>query len=255
MNVRHHFKSVVGIGLASFPSWFRPVGKREPWTAVALLCSVLASAGPAFSQTAKIVEDGVQAKNARDVLIDLYFDGEDGNHRAWLTDLNAATSEMEGVRLVERNVSANPELRKSLALIQKADQLPPESLPLIYVFNRTISSYENRDGLIEQIKDALKIKMYTQPNCPHCVMATEFYSKILPSYPALRLQKLDVQADPTAKISMEQVLKGKNVQQSALPISVVAKQVFIGFDRAQDSGSVIRKWMERYSLPSKTNAR
>jgi glutaredoxin len=255
MNVRHHFKSVFGLGLASFPSWFRPVGKRELWTAVGLLCSVLVSASPAFSQTAKIVEDVARANSARDVLIDLYFDGEDANHRAWLTDLNAATLEMKGVRLVERNVAKNPELRKSLSLIQKADQLPPESLPLIYVFNRTISSYKNRDGLVEQIEDALKIRMYTQPNCPHCVMATEFYSKILPNYPAQRLQKLDIQADPTAKLSMEQVLKGKNVQQSALPISVVAKQVFIGFDRVQDSGSVIQKWMERYSLPSKTNSR
>ena len=91
MNVRHHFKSVFGLGLASFPSWFRPVGKRELWTAVGLLCSVLASASPAFSQTAKIVEDVAKANIARDVLIDLYFDGEDANHRAWLTDINAAT--------------------------------------------------------------------------------------------------------------------------------------------------------------------
>ncbi len=208
-------------------------------------------------QAQPVVAQTNPATITRQVMVDVFYRAGNAEDEAWSVAADKLADQVPGLRVIKRDVASDKDMAEHLKRINAASKLPVDTVPIIYGLSRAIHAYKDDADLKAQLEKILVIEMFTQPNCPHCGMAEQYWQKTLPQYPALRLIKRDVVADSQAKADLNKLYRQRGTSSQTVPVFHLANQLIIGFDTSQQSGEkideILKKWTAEVRVKSTAN--
>ena len=88
------------------------------------------------------------------------------------------------------------------------------------------------DGTVE-------LTLFWEPGCPFCKRAKDFLESRPETRDWLRVNAIDISASNTALVQFERALRIFGIQQPGVPLIIIGRQHFIGFDDAAHMGETL----------------
>jgi len=192
--------------------------------------------------------DRADPDESRCLSVEIYVHNEDAPSLQTARDLEQAFRTRPGLAIRVLDIT-DAENQARFETICRAFQRRSRSVPLVYACKQSIHDARDFPELLEKVKAALRLTVYTRDGCPHCADARQYLPVLLKKYPGLELQYREIISDPAALSEMNALVERHRAMAVSVPVFHVCNQLVIGFDQAATTGArldaLIRAWAIR----------
>ncbi len=183
---------------------------------------------------------------ARCVVIELFVtDGQPESEQARLAAAQIAESRA-GIRLVTRPVNESEKARDRLSRIAEYYKFDKTSTPVIYGCDRVIRSGTDAEDFQRQLRNNLKIEVFTRVGCSRCAAAKRYLPGLARQFPGFEIVYRDITNDSAAMSDLNQLVRQYRKAATSTPVFHFCNQMIIGFDRAESTGARIEQVLDRW---------
>lgn len=203
-----------------------------------------------LTQSAMAQTGSVQTspEESRCLSVEIYVDNADALSLQTARDLEQAFRTRPGLAIRVLDIT-DAENQARFETICRAFQRRSRSVPLVYTCRQAIHDARDFPELLENVKAALRMTVYTRDGCPHCADARQYLPALMKKYPGLELQYREIISDPAALAEMNALVERHRAMAVSVPVFHVCNQLVIGFDQAATTGArldaLIRAWTIR----------
>ncbi len=207
---------------------------------------VLGSAGIGLAQQLP-AQDAESVSPSRCIIVELYLSDEQAESQAALEAAKKVASARPGILLVTRSVTGDPAAQERLKRISDYYHFSEAKTPLIYVCNRAIRGCSTANDFELQLRDALRIEIFTRVGCQHCTAAKAYLPTLLKKYPGLEVTYRDIGNDAAAMNDLNELVRKHQKAATSTPVFHLCNQLLAGFDRAETTGARLEKILQLWT--------
>lgn len=90
----------------------------------------------------------------------------------------------------------------------------------------------------------VNLYLFWSKTCPHCAKEKVFLQEITPDYPNLKIHDYEVNNKDNALL-LQRIGKELNIETSGVPITIIGKSHFVGYEDDETTGKVILRLIEK----------
>jgi hypothetical protein len=197
--------------------------------------------------------------------IELYVKDDAPTADQCIDSVRAVIAENRGTRLKVHRLSAVTDDGKAagerLKRLADAFKLEPVTLPLLYGMNHVLTvpagSETDQTAWAENLATMLKVEIFTRPGCSKCDNLKAYLAKFRAKYPALKIELLDVIANPRANARYTVLARQQGIGGVSFPGVSLCRQLMVGFDSeatgATRLDAILNRWSFDCVLPQRVD--
>jgi hypothetical protein len=233
-------------------AWGRYMGLRQARRAAAILACLV---GLASNRPAAIAFDPPSPDPAGNVLtLEVYVRNDNDDSRRAAAFAGQLAQTHSGLRVMVYDVLNESQARARFWDLCSQFKVAKPGVPAFFACNQAHYGFSSAEKSGRAIEKFFAIRAFVRPGCMHCRDAKQFLAGLQRRWPAVRVELLDIVADPMAQQKLTDVTNKYQAQVSALPAIELCNRFVVGYDSDATTGAHIENILRQASVPSSLRA-
>ncbi len=189
-----------------------------------------------------------QSNEKRCLAMELYVQRGEANSDQVESWIRTYTQETAGYRLRVYELADEAAVKRHQQICSHF-KVANDSVPLVYGCNQIIVKPTSEFGLIAELKDIFRLKVYTRSGCPHCSDAKRELPALTRKSPGLIVEYADVVQDRSELSELQSIAKRLKVPVANVPACYFCNEMTIGWTSGGSQGQRIEATLKKWSFP------
>lgn len=190
----------------------------------------------------------------RCMMIEVYFREADAERAAVLAAAEELRGSRQGITVMLRPIDGQPRNEERWQAVLKHFKIAPQTSPVLYGCNRAIVGATPQNSWSAQLRELLRIEVFTRAGCPHCAAAKEWLPTLMREYPGLELVIHEIVSDAGARNRLSKLVEQHRTAAASVPVFHLCHSLIVGFDSPATTGPRLRAVLKPWSYECNTNA-